>query len=237
RTRGRGERRQGADQIKVMMSGGVASPYDPLDSLQYSRGEVSAAVEEARAFGRYVCAHAYTPEAITRAMQGGVRTIEHGNLIDEAAARLMATRGAFLVANLVTYHAMKERAAQFGMSGDMLAKNDMVLEAGYRSLEICRRAGVPVAYGSDLLGPLQEEQSREFLIRGGGMKAIEVIRAPTIGARVLRREGKLGVIAPGAFADLLVVDGNPLVDLGLFQKQGAHLTAIMKGGAFHKNLL
>src|SRR5215469_17100477 len=234
----REEMRQGADQVKIMMSGGVASPYDPLDSLQYSPSEVAAVVEEAHAFGRYVCAHAYTPEAITRAMQGGVRTIEHGNLIDEAAARLMATRGAFLVANLVTYHAMKERAAQFGMSGDMLAKNDMVLEAGYRSLEICRRAGVPVAYGSDLLGPLQEEQSREFLIRGEVMKPIEVIRAATtIGARVLRREGKLGVIAPGAFADLLVVDGNPLVDLGLFQKQGAHLTAIMKGGAFHKNLL
>src|SRR5437667_2413097 len=99
--------RQGADQVKIMMSGGVASPYDPLDSLQYSPGEVAAAVEEAQAFGRYVCAHTYTPEAITRAMQGGVRTIEHGNLIDEPAARLMADNGAFLVANLVTYHAMK----------------------------------------------------------------------------------------------------------------------------------
>src|SRR5437867_11825377 len=138
----REEMRQGCDQVKIMMSGGVASPYDPLDSLQYSPGEVAAVVEEAQAFGRYVCAHAYTPEAITRAMQGGVRTIEHGNLIDEAAARLMAEKGAFLVANLVTYQAMKERAAQFGMSADMLAKNDVVLEAGYRSLEICERAGV-----------------------------------------------------------------------------------------------
>ena len=234
----REQMRQGADQVKIMMSGGVASPYDPLDSLQYSPGEVAAAVEEAQAFGRYVCAHAYTPEAITRAMEGGVRTIEHGNLIDEPAARLMADNGAFLVANLVTYHAMKERAAQLGMSADMLAKNDVVLEAGYRSLEICKRAGVPVAYGSDLLGSLQEEQSREFLIRGEVMKPIEVIRsATTIAARVLRREGTLGVIAPGALADLLLVDGNPLLDLGLFQKQGAHLTAIMKGGAFHKNLL
>src|SRR5262252_5225899 len=194
----REEMRQGADQVKIMMSGGVASPYDPLDSQQFSAEEVAAAVEEAHAFGRYVCAHAYTVEAITRAAHAGVRTIEHGNLIDEPTARLMAAKGAFLVANLVTYHAMKERAAQFGMSGDMLAKNDMVLEAGYRSLEICRRAGVPVAYGSDLLGPLQEEQSREFLIRGEVMKPIEVIRAATtIGARVLRREGKLGVIAPG----------------------------------------
>jgi imidazolonepropionase-like amidohydrolase len=234
----REQMRQGADQVKIMMSGGVASPYDPLDSLQYSPGEVAAVVEEAQAFGRYVCAHAYTPEAITRAMQGGVRTIEHGNLIDEPAARLMAEKGAYLVANLVTYHAMKERAAQFGMSADMLAKNDVVLEAGYRSLEICQRAGVPVAYGSDLLGPLQEEQSREFLIRGEVMKPIEVIRsATTVAARVLRREGTLGVIAPEALADLLLVDGNPLQDLGLFQKQGAHLPVIMKGGAFHKNLL
>ena len=234
----REQMRQGADQVKIMMSGGVASPYDPLDSLQYSPGEVAAVVEEAQAFGRYVCAHAYTPEAITRAMQGGVRTIEHGNLIDEPAARLMADNGAFLVANLVTYHAMKERAAQLGMSADMLAKNDVVLEAGYRSLEICKRAGVPVAYGSDLLGPLQEEQSREFLIRGEVMKPLEVIQsATTIAARVLRREGTLGVIAPGAFADLLVVDGNPLGDLGLFQDQGAHLAAIMKGGRFHKNRL
>jgi imidazolonepropionase-like amidohydrolase len=234
----REQMRQGADQIKIMMSGGVASPYDPLDSLQYSPGEVSAAVEEAQAFGRYVCAHAYTPEAITRAMRGGVRTIEHGNLIDEPAARLMAEHGAFLVANLVTYAVMKERAAAFGMTPEMLAKNDVVLEHGYRSLELCKRAGVPVAYGSDLLGQLQEEQSREFLIRGEVMTPLEVIQsATTIAARVLRHEGKLGVIARGAFADLLVVDGNPLESLKLFQDQGAHLSAIMKGGRFHKNRL
>src|ERR1700722_9436841 len=93
----REEMRQGCDQVKIMMSGGVASPYDPLDSLQFSVEEVVAAVEEAHAFGRYVCAHAYTPEAITRAAISGVRTIEHGNLIDEAAAKLMADKGMFLV--------------------------------------------------------------------------------------------------------------------------------------------
>ena len=234
----REQMRQGADQIKIMMSGGVASPYDPLDSLQYSPTEVAAAVEEAHAFGRYVCAHAYTPEAITRAMQGGVRTIEHGNLIDEPAARLMAEKGAFLVANLVTYAVMKERAATFGMTSEMLAKNDVVLEHGFRSLEVCKRAGVPVAYGSDLLGQLQEEQSREFLIRGEVMSPLEVIQsATTVAARLLRQEGKLGVIAPGAHADLLIVDGNPLTDLKLFQDQGAHFAAIMKAGQFHKNRL
>ena len=234
----REQMRQGADQVKIMMSGGVASPYDPLDSLQFSPAEVAAAVEEAEAFGRYVCAHAYTPEAITRAMQGGVRTIEHGNLIDEPSARLMAENRAFLVANLVTYAVMKERAAQFGMTAEMLAKNEVVLEHGFRSLEICRRAGVPVAYGSDLLGALQDEQSREFLIRGEVMKPLEVIQsATTVAARLLRQDGKLGVIAPGAFADLLLVDGDPLRDLKLFQDQGAHLSAIMKAGQFYKNRL
>jgi len=131
---------------------------------------------------------------------------------------------------------MKERAAQFGMTSEMLSKNDHVLEHGYRSLEICQRAGVPVAYGSDLLGPLQEEQSREFLIRSEIMTPIEVIRsATTVAARLLRQEGRLGVIAPGAAADLLLVDGNPLDDLKVLQDQGAHLAAIMKAGAFHKN--
>ena len=90
----------GADQVKIMCSGGVASPYDPLDSLQFSEAEIAAATDEARNFGRYVLAHAYTPEAITRAVSNGVRTIEHGNLIDEPTARLMAEQGMFLIANL-----------------------------------------------------------------------------------------------------------------------------------------
>ena len=234
----REQMRQGADQIKIMMSGGVASPYDPLDSIQFSMPEVAAAVEEAHAFGRYVCAHAYTPEAITRAANGGVRTIEHGNLIDDASARLMATKGMYLIANLVTYYEMREKAKTFGMVGEMLEKNDLVIDGGLRSLEICKRAGVPVAYGTDLLGQLQVAQSREFLLRSEVQTPMEVVRAATlIGAQVVRQEGKLGCLRPGAFADLLVVDGNPLGDLGLFQDQGRHLALIMKGGRMHKNRL
>jgi imidazolonepropionase-like amidohydrolase len=234
----REQMRQGADHIKIMMSGGVASPYDPLDSLQFSPAEVAAAVQEAHAFGRYVCAHAYTPEAMTRAAQGGVRVIEHGNLIDDATAKLMAEKGMFMVANLVTYYAMRERAAEYGMSGDMLAKNDLVIDGGLRSLEICKRAGVPVGYGTDLLGALQVEQSREFMIRSEVMSPIEIIRAATtIGARIVRQEGKIGTLKAGAYADLLLIDGNPLKNLGLFQEQGKHLAAIMKGGKFYKNRL
>src|SRR6059036_3440039 len=109
---------------------------------------------------------------------------------------------------------MKERAVQFGMTADMLAKNDLVLEHGYHSLEICKRAGVPVAYGTDLLGPLQAEQSREFVLRAQVLSPLEIIRSATlVGARVLRKEGKLGCLRPDALADLLVVDGNPLKDI------------------------
>lgn len=234
----REEMRQGVDQIKIMMSGGVASPYDPLDSLQFSMGEVEAAVEEAHAFGRYVCAHAYTPETITRAATAGVRTIEHGNLIDDASAKLMADKGMFLIANLVTYYAMRERAAEFGMGGDMLAKNDLVIDGGLRSLEICKRAGVPVAFGTDLLGQLQVEQSREFTIRSEVVSPLEIIRsATTIGAKILRREGKLGCLKAGAWADLIVVDGDPLKTISLLSDPHKNLSAIMKGGAFHKNRL
>lgn len=234
----REEMRQGCDQVKIMMSGGVASPYDPLDSLQFSLEEVAAAVEEAHAFGRYVCAHAYTPEAITRAANAGVRTIEHGNLVDDASAKLMAEKGMFLVANLVTYYEMKKRAAEYGMNSDMLAKNDLVIDGALKSLEICKRHGVPVAYGTDLLGQLQVAQSEEFTIRAKVLSPAEIIRsATTIGAQVVRMEGKLGCLKPGAFADILLVDGNPLKDLKLLQGEGQHLSMIMKGGRIYKNRL
>lgn len=234
----REQMRQGADQVKIMCSGGVASPYDPLDSLQFSEAEIAAATDEAKNFGRYVLAHAYTPEAITRAVNNGVRTIEHGNLIDARSAKLLKAKGGYMIANLVTYFVMKERAAQFGMTADMLAKNEIVLEGALRSLEVCKAAGVKVGYGSDLLGQLQVEQSREFMFRAEVLKPIEIIRqATTVGAEILRQEGKLGIVEPGAYADLIVVDGNPLKKLELFLDQGAHLPAIMKAGKFHKNAL
>ena len=234
----REQMRQGADQVKIMCSGGVASPYDPLDSLQYSEAEIAAATDEAKNFGRYVLAHAYTPEAITRAMNNGVRTIEHGNLIDDKAARLIKSKGGYMIANLVTYFSMKERAEQFGMTSDMLAKNDLVMDGALRSLEICKKAGVKVGYGSDLLGALQVDQSLEFIHRAKVLKPIEIIRqATTVGAEILRMDGKLGTIAAGALADLIVVDGNPLKKLELFLDQGAHLPMIMKAGKFHKNVL
>ncbi|HLE43770.1 MAG TPA: amidohydrolase family protein [Methylomirabilota bacterium] len=230
--------RQGADHVKIMVSGGVASPYDPLESLQYTVDEIRAAVEEARTFKKYVCAHAYPAEAVARAVEHGVRVIEHGNLIDAPTARLMAKHGAFLVPTLVAYDGISRHGARFGMGAESLEKNTVVLEAGLRSLELCREAGVRMAYGSDLLGQLQPDQSREFLLRAEVLSPREVLHSATVvGAELLGRAGELGVVAPGALADLLVVDGNPLQDLKLFQDQGAHLAVIMQGGRLHKNSL
>jgi imidazolonepropionase-like amidohydrolase len=234
----RDELRKGADQIKIMVSGGVASQTDPLESVQYRMDEIEAAVEEATRWGSYVCAHAYTAEAIARAVRGGVRTIEHGNLIDTPTARLMAERGAYLVPTLVAYDSLKKRGADYGMTRYSLGKNEIVLEAGMRSLEICREAGVKIGFGSDLLGQLQNDQCNEFLLRSSVMSPAEIIRSATIvNAEIVRREGKLGEIIPGAAADLLVVDGDPFRDLSVFLGDGVHIPAIMLEGRFVKNCL
>ena len=234
----RDELRKGADQIKLMVSGGVASQSDPLESLQFRVDEIEAAVEQATSWGTYVMAHAYSADAIRRAVQCGVRTIEHGNLIDEPVARVMAERGAYIVPTLVTYERLGERGPQYGLTPYSLEKNKIVLEAGLRSLELCRAAGVAIGFGTDLLGVLQEDQCREFSIRAQAMSAQEIIRSATIvNAKILNRSGQLGEIVPGAYADMIVVDGDPYRDLGVLQDQGARIPLIMKGGKLHKNAL
>jgi imidazolonepropionase-like amidohydrolase len=234
----RDELRKGADFIKIMVSGGVASQADPLESLQYRMDEIQAAVEEATNWGKYVAAHAYSSQAVMRAVSAGVRTIEHGNLIDEPTAATMARKGAFLVPTLIAYDSMRRRGRDYGLSEYSLQKNEVVLAAGLRSVELARNAGVKIGFGTDLLGQLQNDQCREFLMRAELMKPAEIIHSATIvNAEILQRSGELGELTPGALADLIVVDGDPLVDVNLFQDEGRHLAAIMKGGRFYKNRL
>ncbi|HXC89605.1 MAG TPA: amidohydrolase family protein [Stellaceae bacterium] len=231
----RDELRKGATQIKIMASGGVASPYDPVWNLQYSEDEVRAIVEEARAWRTYVMAHAYTPEAIRRSVDFGVRSIEHGNLIDEATAAQVAGADAFVVPTLVTFDALHRFGRDLGFPEASLAKLGDVREAGLRSLEILQRARVRIGFGTDLLGAMHRHQAHEFAIRAEAMAPFDIVRsATTINAELLNRVGELGVVAPGACADLIVLDGDPLADISLLDGQGEHLTHIMKDGVFYK---
>ncbi len=234
----REELRRGAHQVKIMASGGVASPSDPIWNLQYSSEEMRAIVEEAESWRTYAMAHAYTPEAISRAVDAGVRSIEHGNLIDAASAQKMKKAGAYLVPTLVTYFAIDEMGRSLGFPAKSLAKVKDVLDAGLASLEIAREAGVAVGFGTDLLGETHEQQSRELGIRAQVLSPAEVLRSATVtNAKLLRREGELGIVAAGALADLLVVDGDPLADLSLLERPAESLRLIAKGGRIFKNEL
>ena len=234
----REELRKGAHQIKMMVSGGVLSPADPIWMDQYSDEEIRVGVEEAETRRTYVMAHAHTASAVRRCAALGVRSIEHGTLIDAEAAAAAAEADAFVIPTLVTIFAMLESGAEFGLPKIFADKLQGLGEDGLRSLEICQAADVPMGFGTDLLGPLQDRQSQEFLIRSQVLAPIDVLRSATsINAALVQRSGSLGTIAPGAVADILVVDGDPVGDLGLLQEQGRHIPVIMKDGRFHKNTL
>ena len=233
----RDELRKGACQIKVMASGGIASPHDPLKGIQFSKDELRAIVREASAWGTYVMAHAYTAEAAVHAVSCGIRSIEHGNLIDREAAALMAAEGAYLVPTLATYEAMRRHGADLSLGEASRRKLQSVLETGFASIELAKEEGVRIGFGCDLLGPLHHLQPLELTLRTEVMSAHEVITAATrTNADLLCRED-LGVIAPGALADILIIDGDPLRDIGVFDEKGRNLSAIMKDGVFHKNQL
>ncbi len=231
----REEIQKGATQIKIMASGGVASPTDPIANTQYSEDEIRAIVDEAEAANTYVMAHAYTGRAIARAVRCGVRTIEHGNLVDEAAAALMHERGAFVVPTLVTYDALAKHGAEFGMPADSIAKVASVQQKGRESLEIYAKAGVKMGFGSDLLGEMHAFQSGEFRIRAEVLGNLEALRsATTVAAEIVNMTGELGVVAVGAIADLVVLDGNPLEDIGVVADEGARVEYVLQRGTVVK---
>lgn len=234
----REEIRKGASHIKMYLSGAVDAPSDRVDATQFSLEEIRAVVEEAEAANIYVAGHAYTSRAINRGLECGVRTIEHGNLMDESTPTLMLEKGAFYVPTLVTYHALARYGSAEGVPQEALDKLPPVQEGGMHALELCHRAGVSIAYGSDLLAEMHREQSLEFTIRAEVQPAADIIRsATTVGASLLRREGQLGQVAEGALADLLVVDANPLDDIRVLSDPERHLRMIMKGGRIFRDRL
>lgn len=207
--------RGGAHAIKIMASGGVISPSDPLKIPQYSLEEIRVVAEEAARRGSYVAAHAYSPDAIRHALQGGVRSIEHGNLMDAATAKVMAEAGAYLVPTLATYDAMARHGESVGMTRVGLAKNAEVLDQGRVAIERAREAGVPVGFGSDLMGELETEQLQGLRLQSEVTGVLELLRSLTSVNAALLRDDRLGRIRPGAAGDILVFDGNPFDDPSL----------------------
>jgi imidazolonepropionase-like amidohydrolase len=233
----REELRKGASHIKIMASGGVLSPNDPLERCQYSEDEIRAIVEECARHGAYVCAHCHPAEAIKRCVEFGVRSIEHGTLINEETADVVAEKGAFVVPTMAVISALTEDSATLSLGAASLKKLSKTQEHALRGLEIMKRAGVKMGFGTDLVGPHHTRQCTEFSIRSQVLSSFDILHSATaVNAEILQMKDRLGVVKPGALADLILIKGNPLTDIDLLAANGRHVTHIMVDGRFVKTL-
>lgn len=234
----REELRQGAHCIKIMGSGGVASPTDPIWMNQYREDEIRAIVNECTERRTYVSAHCHPASAVRRSVAFGVRSIEHGTLIDDDTAAFVAQQGAYIVPTMAIIFALVEQGRALGFPPQSQAKVEEVFRQAIGGLDAMRRAGVKVCFGTDLLGRTYTDQCREFTLRSQVFTPVEILRqATSVAAEMMMQGGEIGSIAPGAQADLLLVDGDPLADIGLLANNGEHLRVIVRGGEVVKNRL
>jgi imidazolonepropionase-like amidohydrolase len=234
RAAAREELRRGAHHLKLMMSGGVLSPTDPLWMDQFSDDEVSVAVEEAARRRRYVAAHCHPAVSIARAARLGVRSIEHATLIDGPSAEAVKSAGAYVVPTLVIGRALLDGAGAAGLPAWAAGKLKEVSDQALAGLELMHRRGLKIGFGTDLLGPLYTQQAREFSLRREVQPSLAILRSATSVNAELMQEPTLGRIAVGCAADLLVVDGDPLADIGVLAEDGRRLQVIMKQGKLVK---
>lgn len=224
----REELRQGADFLKIMGGGGVASPTDQIEHVQFSDEEIRAIVTVAHNAGTYVTSHSYTPQAIRQAVKLGVRGIEHGNMIDMETAKLMAEKDVFLTPTLIVHVMSKEMNF---LPEEGAAKNDEVLEKGLRAMKMAVDAGVTVCFGSDLLGPMHFAQSKEFSVRSKILSPVQILRsATTNAARLIMQEDRLGQVREGFAADLLILNSNPLEDITVLDRVEENVLGVIKDG-------
>jgi imidazolonepropionase-like amidohydrolase len=229
--------RMGASQIKLMAGGGTSSEYDPIDVTQYTLDEMKAAVEAADDWNTYVAVHAYTPKAVRRAIEAGVKCVEHGQLLDESTLQLMAQKGVWLSAqNLIPDSP--------NMTEERRAKRKAILEGNAKVWPMAKRDGVKLAWGTDLLfePDLNKEQNNLLLSLKQWFTPAEILKLVTYdNAQLLALsgprspyQGELGIVKEGALADLLVVNGDPLTNIDLIGDPGRNFTVIMKNGIIYK---
>src|SRR6266478_1582008 len=236
----REELRRGAAQIKVFVSGGVVFPSEAHPTIyEYSLEELGAIVEEARGRGTYVMAHVYTDEGVRRCLLAGVRSIEHANFVSEETVAMMAQHGAYLDPTFISLVQRIASAAEKGLPKTIVDNLRATVEKGQQVYRWAKRYQVPIAFGTDLWGPeAQQSQLREFQMRIDLDDPRSVIRSATrVNAQLLMQSGNLGTIAPGACADLLVVEGDPLSDVKVMTDPRKNLKLIMKEGVIYKNKL
>ncbi len=230
--------RKGADFVKVMGGGGCMSPSDEIDTSQYSLEELRAAVFEAEAVGTYVAAHVYSSRSIRNCVSAGIRTLEHGNLMDESAAKAIKDAGAFLVPTLVTYEMISRMGKSLGIPENNVRKINEARDRGLEALSTAKEAGAKIASGSDLLGPMQRYKGMELELKARVLGPMGAIVATTkTNAELLKKEKDLGTIEAGKLADLILVQGDPLKDIAILQQYQEKIALIVQGGRVYKNIL
>ncbi|WP_407976562.1 amidohydrolase family protein [Brucella pseudogrignonensis] len=233
----RDEIRRGAHHIKIMANGGISSPTDRITSDQFSEEEIAAIVDEANMANLYVVSHTYTARSVARAVRNGVRSIEHGNLLDEETVALMKGAGSYLTPTLSCFRALAEVGAESGFPKDRMDKIKLVLDSGLHAVELAYRAGVPMAYGTDLIGPMHSRQLHEFELRADVVPPLDLLRAATsTAAELVRLEHEIGHVKQNYRADLNILSANPL-DKGVLESFADHLQLVIQGGAVVKSYL
>lgn len=242
RMRVREQLMQGASQIKLTAGGGVASPFSPLDAVTFTEEELRAAVEAAENWGTYVCTHSYTSESVQRSIRAGVKCIEHGHLMDDATAKMIADKGIWL-----STQPFVDMGAGAGLGPAELAKLAQVVEGTNTAYTLARKYNIKVAFGTDILfsAALAARQGHYLVDMGRWFTPAEtLIMATSTNGELLRLSGlrnpypgALGVVEQGAYADLLLVEGNPLEDINIVADPDRNFLVIMKDGKIYKNML
>jgi len=234
----REELRRGAHCIKIMGSGGVASPTDPIWMNQYREDEIRAIVNETTERRTYTAAHCHPTSAVRRSVDFGVRCIEHGTLMDDDTARFVAEKGAFVIPTMAIIFALVELGKKLGFPPQSQEKAEFAFKQAISGMESMRKAGVKVGFGTDLLGETYIQQCREFSIRRQVFSPLEILRqATSVNAEILMQKDQLGCVKQGARADLIVVDGDPLNDIELLAASGKNLRVIIRAGELVRNEL